>query len=173
VNENKIILDVCCGGRMFWFDKQNPYVLFCDNRRFEGKANDGRNFKVDPEVLCDFTALPFPDKLFKHVVFDPPQMLYAGRGGQMALHYTILPKVWHPIIKDGFNECWRVLDDYGTLIFKWSEHDIPVKKVIEVIGRKPLYGHKSGRASKTHWMCFVKIPSYNDECGTNDGGIYV
>lgn len=32
----KPILDPCCGGRMFYFDKQNPHVLFCDNREFEG-----------------------------------------------------------------------------------------------------------------------------------------
>ena len=76
----------------------------------------------------------------------------------MALHYGRLPKDWQPLIRDGFVECWRVLDDYGTLIFKWSEHDIPVKKVIEAIGREPLYGHKSGRRQKTHWMCFLKLP---------------
>ena len=159
----KPILDPCCGGRMFWFDKENPHVLFCDNREFEGHANDGREFRVKPDIVCSFTALPFPDKSFKHVVFDPPQMLYAGRGGQMALHYTVLPKDWQPLIRDGFSECWRVLDDYGTLVFKWNEHDIPVKKVIDAIGREPLYGHKSGRASKTHWMCFMKIPEMKGE----------
>ena len=26
------ILDACCGSRMFWFDKQNPDVVFADNR---------------------------------------------------------------------------------------------------------------------------------------------
>lgn len=154
----KPILDPCCGGRMFWFDKQNPNVLFCDNREVDTLANDGRTFKVAPDMLCDFTDLPFPDKSFMHVVFDPPQMLYAGRGGQMALHYTVLPRDWKPIISGGFSECWRVLADYGTLIFKWSEHDISLKKVLEVIGREPLYGHKSGRASKTHWLAFVKMP---------------
>ncbi|NBJ75120.1 SAM-dependent methyltransferase, partial [Neglecta sp. X4] len=25
------ILDACCGGRMFWFDKQNPFVTYMDN----------------------------------------------------------------------------------------------------------------------------------------------
>ncbi len=159
---DKPILDACCGARMFWFDKHHPAALYCDNRTFTGIANDGRNFSVHPDIQCSFTALPFADKSFKHVVFDPPQMLYAGRGGQMALHYTILPKDWEPLIHDGFTECWRVLDNYGTLIFKWSEHDIPVKKVINVIGREPLYGHKSGRASKTHWMAFMKFPTDPD-----------
>ena len=26
----KTILDACCGSRMFWFDKENPNVDFCD-----------------------------------------------------------------------------------------------------------------------------------------------
>lgn len=32
VMSKKIILDACCGSRMFWFDKKNPNVLFIDNR---------------------------------------------------------------------------------------------------------------------------------------------
>ena len=29
MNEKKMILDACCGSRMFWFDKENPlsYLL--------------------------------------------------------------------------------------------------------------------------------------------------
>ena len=29
---DKIILDACCGSRMFWFDKNNPAALFVDIR---------------------------------------------------------------------------------------------------------------------------------------------
>ncbi|MEE6045263.1 class I SAM-dependent methyltransferase, partial [Avibacterium paragallinarum] len=36
----KPILDACCGSRMFWFDKQNPNVLFADNRRLETTMKD-------------------------------------------------------------------------------------------------------------------------------------
>lgn len=28
----KRILDACCGSKMFWFDKNNPDVEFCDIR---------------------------------------------------------------------------------------------------------------------------------------------
>ena len=153
----KLILDPCCGGKMFWFDKCNPNVLFCDNRQIDVNTNDGSGFEVKPDIVCDFTCLPFPDNSFVHVVFDPPQQLYKGRGGRMALHYTILPKDWQGVIRKGFNECWRVLAVYGTLIFKWSEHDIPLKKVLEVIEREPLYGHKSGKRAMTHWLSFVKL----------------
>ena len=31
----KKILDVCCGSRMFWFDKENPDTIFADNREVE------------------------------------------------------------------------------------------------------------------------------------------
>lgn len=27
MSETKIILDACCGSRMFWFDKKNPLAL--------------------------------------------------------------------------------------------------------------------------------------------------
>jgi hypothetical protein len=32
---SKPILDVCCGGKMFWFDKNNPNVEFCDIREIK------------------------------------------------------------------------------------------------------------------------------------------
>ena len=48
--------------------------------------------------------------------------------------------------------------DYGTLIFKWSDIQIPTNKVIEAIGCKPLFGNRCGRKSKTHWMTFMKLP---------------
>ena len=36
----KLILDACCGSRMFWFDKQNPNVLFVDKRSETVTAKD-------------------------------------------------------------------------------------------------------------------------------------
>lgn len=160
----KPILDACCGSRMFWFNPANPNVLFVDNRRLETqaiwKSGDGRGTrycKVEPDTQADFRRLPFPDESFWHVVFDPPHLKNVGDNAWMAKKYGKLPKDWQPLIRDGFHECWRVLKTNGTLIFKWNETQIPVKDVIKCIGVQPLYGHKSGRASKTHWMAFVKI----------------
>ena len=28
MESDKLILDACCGSRMFWFDKYNPLALF-------------------------------------------------------------------------------------------------------------------------------------------------
>ncbi|HDL4136670.1 TPA: class I SAM-dependent methyltransferase, partial [Mannheimia haemolytica] len=38
--QTKPILDACCGSRMFHFDKQNPHVLFADNRQIETTMKD-------------------------------------------------------------------------------------------------------------------------------------
>ncbi len=161
--ENKKILDACCGSRMFWFDKENPDVEFVDNRCIHReviwKSGDGKSVRycdVNPTTLADFTDLPFEDNTFYHVVFDPPHLLHIGDNAWMAKKYGKLDSNWENTIKQGFDECMRVLKPNGTLVFKWNEFDIPVKKIVEVIGQQPLYGHKSGKQQKTHWLCFMK-----------------
>ena len=151
---------------MFWFNPNNPEVIYCDNRQLEtqaiwksSKGNAVRYCTVKPDVLADFRELPFPNESFWHVVYDPPHLRKCGENAWMAKKYGKLPKDWKPLIHDGFQECWRVLKTNGTLIFKWNEYQIPVREVIAAIGVQPLYGHKSGRQSKTHWMAFVKIES--------------
>ncbi len=163
---SKPILDACCGSKMFWFNTRNPNVLFVDNRRLKTqqiwKSHDGKAVRyctVDPDVVADFCNLPFPAESFWHVVFDPPHISTFSEKAWMGKKYGKLPKDWRPLIHDGFHECWRVLKPNGTLIFKWNEHEIKVQDIIDCIGVHPLYGHKSGRASKTHWMAFVKIQS--------------
>ena len=34
---------------------------------------------------------------------------------------------------------------------------IPAEKVWKAIGQKPLFGHHSGKKSKTFWACFMKL----------------
>ena len=60
------------------------------------------------------------------------------------------------MLRDGFQECMRVLKPDGVLIFKWSEYDIPAAHVWKAIGQKPLFGHHSGKQSRTFWACFMK-----------------
>lgn len=152
----KKIIDVCCGGRMFWFDKNNPDVEFCDNRQFKTTLCDGRSFEVNPDTVCDFTDLPFDDNSFYIVVFDPPHFLKLGKNSWLAKKYGVLPDNWKSVLTDGFKECFRVLKPNGTLIFKWSEHDIKVSEILKLTDQKALFGHKSGRLNKTHWICFMK-----------------
>lgn len=156
--EEKQILDACCGGRMFWFDKENPLVLFCDKRELNETLCDGRKLEIMPDMLVDFTNMPFENEAFWHVVFDPPHLLDAGETSWLVKRYGKLPKNWERMIQDGFNECWRVLKTNGTLIFKWSEDSVTVGDVIKAIGKEPLYGQRSRRGNNTHWLCFVKTP---------------
>jgi hypothetical protein len=156
--QNKPILDACCGSKMFWFDKQNPDTLFADIRSEKHILCDGRALEINPDVLMDFRCLTFPDNSFKLIVFDPPHLKHLGQNSWMAKKYGVLNKTWQEDIKAGFNECMRVLDVHGTLIFKWNESQIKTADILNIIGFKPLFGHTSGRHSKTIWMCFMKMP---------------
>ena len=60
MSEKKLILDACCGSRMFWFDKHNPNTLFIDKRSETVTAKDRdkiRTIEVKPDVIADFTNL--------------------------------------------------------------------------------------------------------------------
>lgn len=159
LQSEKPILDACCGSRMFWFNKSNPKVLFADKRTESHILCDGRNLEIAPDIEADFTNMPFPDKSFKLVSFDPPHLLKVGQGSWLAKKYGSLPVDWKDYIKAGFNECMRVCDDYGVVIFKWNDDQIKVKEILSVIDFQPLFGHTTGRHGKTHWMTFMKFPN--------------
>jgi hypothetical protein len=154
----KPILDPCCGGRMFWFNKHNSHVLYCDNREYTGTLCDGRTFEVKPDMVCDVISLPFADESFWHVVFDPPHLTHGGESSWLVKKYGKLPSDWKAFIRNGFNECWRVLKTHGTLVFKWNEDSVTVGEITKTIGREPLYGQKERKEKSTHWMCFMKLP---------------
>ena len=163
----KRVLDPCCGSKMFWFNKNNPNVEFCDIRELScsrswGEYDSIRHIEIHPDTVCDFTNLPFPEKSFKLAVFDPPHLIKAGETAWLTMKYGKLQDNWAQMIHDGFYECMRVLDDYGTLIFKWSEVQIPLKDVLNAIGYEPLFGHRNGKNNHTHWMAFMKIPNQKD-----------
>lgn len=160
----KPILDACCGSRMFWFNKQHPAAVFCDIREVSRhEYYPGRYIEIKPDIVCDFTDLPFEDKQFKLVVFDPPHLTDVGGGSWLKLKYGRLEDDWAEMLHDGFWECMRVLDDYGVLIFKWSEVQIPLRDVLNVIKAEPLFGHRSGKHNNTHWMTFMKFPEEGDK----------
>ena len=158
--KDKFILDACCGGKMFWYSKNHPNTIYMDNRREEkGHSTFRPNHEINPDIVADFKEIPFKDKSFKLVVFDPPQM-FPGEKAEFTKRYGRLKKdTWKDEIKKGFDECWRVLEDYGILIFKWNEFDIKKSEVLKVIDKDPLFGHWTNRSTKnTHWLCFMNIP---------------
>ena len=141
---------------MCWFDKNNAMATFMDIREEEYTLCDGRTLQVKPDIVADFRNIPFADDSFYLVLFDPPHLKHLGQSSWLAKKYGRLLPSWEDDIKQGFNECMRVLRPYGTLVFKWNEQQITASKIIDIIGQKPLFGHYSGKGGKTIWMCFMK-----------------
>lgn len=153
----KPILDMCCGSRMFYFDKENPNVIFCDIRRERHILCDGRELDINPDVIADFRNLPFPDKSFEMVIFDPPHLVRAGENGWQRKKYGALNKEsWRDDLAKGLGEAMRVLKPNGILIFKWNETQIKTSEVLALTDYKPVFGHPSGKRSNTHWVTFMK-----------------
>lgn len=172
----KEILDVTCGSRSIWFNKNHPLAIYCDKRKeeFEGDfgndlRKDGtkkhRKLSIDPDVKCDFTDLPFDDNSFSLVVFDPPHIKGLEENSWTKKAYGTLGEDWEKMLHDGFAECMRVLKPNGVLVFKWSETQIPTPKVIKALGQQPLFGHHSGKKMNTNWLCFMKGAA-NGSAGT-------
>jgi hypothetical protein len=133
---------------MMWFDRTNPNVIFGDRRsetltvtdRSHGNLTGIRTIQIEPDTLMDFRAMPFADGTFKLVAFDPPHLVSAGPRSWLAAKYGKLSDDWRDDLRQGFAECFRVLEVGGTLVFKWNETQI---KVGEVLALTPV---KIGRA---------------------------
>lgn len=156
----KKILDACCGGRMFWFNKKHPDTLYIDIRKEEdfqtGKGKDNRHRSIKPDRVMDFRKMELLDNSFSLVVFDPPH-LKIGRKSYFAQIYGSLEDTWQEDMRKGFAECFRVLKENGVLVFKWNESDIPLREILSLTPVQPLFGHRSGKAQKTHWVTFMKV----------------
>ena len=103
----KQILDACCGGKMFYFDKNDDRVLFQDIRNIETTLCDGRHFEVKPDIQADFTNMPYPDESFTMVVFDPPHLLRNIGKSKFCRH------IWKPCSQSHSyrlptNKIWRI-----------------------------------------------------------------
>lgn len=155
----RVVLDPASGSRMFYFDREDPRVLFGDIRREAHILCDGRALEVNPDELMDFRYLPYADGSFRVVVFDPPHLVRIGVKSWTFKKYGGLLSTWREDLTAGFAECFRVLADDGVLIFKWNETQIPVSQVLALTPHKPLVGHISGRRANTHWITFLKDAS--------------
>jgi hypothetical protein len=145
---------------MFWFDKAHDHVLYVDKRAAaKGHISLRPNHEVKPDEIVDFRSMPYDDQSFKMVVFDPPHILARKSDGIMAKRYGSLDReTWRDDLRAGFTECWRVLETFGVLIFKWSSAEVPLKEVLECFPKRPLFGHPTNSKASTHWLCFMKLP---------------
>ena len=145
------ILDVTAGPRGIWFNKHDPLATYCDIRP-----------EVKPDRVCDVRSLPFGDKSYDLVVFDPPHCNFSEKA-EMAKtygHHTI--QDIRLIITKGSSEIARVLKDTGFLLFKWNDHDgDSLSKILTALSDfRPLFGQRvavrTKHASSTYWVCLVK-----------------
>ena len=162
------VLDACCGSRMFWFDRKDDRAVFADNRVEThtlpdvSSAGGSRELVIAPDVVSDFTSMPFADATFALVVFDPPHLVRNGKESWMGKKYGTLTGDWRGMLRAGFSECFRVLRTHGTLVFKWNETDIPVSEILKLTTEKPLFGNRCGKTAKSHWLVFLKAGSEAD-----------
>lgn len=156
------VLDACCGSRMFWFDREDPRAVFIDKRRESHSLTDSsstggsRMLVVDPDIVADFTALPFYSGSFSLVIFDPPHLVRSGKKSWLAKKYGKLEGDWKEELRAGFVECFYVLKPGGILIFKWNENDVPVSHIIALTSERPLIGNRCGKHAKSHWIVYMK-----------------
>ena len=152
------ILDPASSMRSFYFDKQDPRVVFGDIREEETHLlTNGQTIHIKPDVVMDFRKLPFKDNYFDLVIFDPPHLPGLSEKSWIRKKYGVLDKdTWQEDIRKGFEECFRVLRPSGTLVFKWNEFSIPTSEVLKLVPVAPVIGHPSGKRMQTHWLLFVK-----------------
>lgn len=158
----KKILDVTCGARSIWFNKHHPLAIYFDRRDVEyegvfGAEQRKQHIVIKPDVVGDFTDLPFEDNTFSLVVFDPPHR-YGLKDSWILKKYGTYDnkeEMFDNIVR-GFSECMRVLKPDGVLVFKWSEVQFPTAEIIKALGHEPLFGHHSGKKMNTNWLCFMK-----------------
>ena len=92
---------------MFWFDRKDQRATFVDKRRERHTPADvsskggSRELVIAPDLLADFTDLPFPDNTFALVVFDPPHFERNGATGWVGLKYGTLKGDWREELRQG------------------------------------------------------------------------
>ena len=162
IDTDKLILDACCGGKHFWFDKNNPLTLFMDKRKVDkGAIPQQPNWECNPDIIGesksgDKSAPDFKDNQFKLIVWDIPHKLKPDKG-LITMKYGSLGETWKEDTTQGFNELWRILDNHGILVFKYADLDIAVKEMLSLFPVDPLFGTKTKKGvNNTYWFCFMK-----------------
>jgi SAM-dependent methyltransferase len=159
------VLDACCGPRGMWINKNDHRALYVD-RRSEVWAKEypcgSYEYRIEPDLIADFTDLPFPSETFSLVVMDPPHIPQETDTGQIVRQYGRLTGDWKGMLRDGVNEAMRVLKPNGVLIFKWNEVRVPLREILAAIEHARLFGHKAGKKMQTHWLTFLKEARSDD-----------
>ena len=124
-----------------------------DNRTEDTRLCDSRKLIIKPDIIADFRNMPFEDESFYLVVFDPPHLMRVGDKSFLKLKYGRLNSTWKDDIEQGLSECWRVLKQNGTMVFKWNEEQISLPMIKDLLPCEPIIGQRRG---KTIWLVFFK-----------------
>lgn len=160
----KKIIDLCCGGRMFWYQKHHPQTEYVDQRSgrwclgtYPVKAGrKKRYFQIDPTLKADFRHLPLATAQFQLAIFDPPHLLHVGVNSWLCKKYGKLSDHWQDDLLTGFQEAQRVLQPTGILLFKWNDEDLPLSTWQDLLPSQPLF---TAQRQKTHWLVFANSQS--------------
>jgi hypothetical protein len=158
----KWIIDLCCGGRHFWIDKECRESVFMDIRSVDqGAISIQPNWSVKPDLIGDYTDIPFNDDSFRLVIWDIPHKIKSD-SGIINLKYGSLGENWKSDLERGFTEINRILEDRGILIFKFNDLDIPFKEILSAfpmdkLGLKPIgFTPTKKGVNNTAFFVFVK-----------------
>lgn len=159
--DGKVLADLCCGSRSIWWDKNHPNAIYMDIREeAPGTISLQPNWCVKPDLIGDYRDMVFPDEHFHLLVWDIPHILEA-KSGIMLQKYGKLGSTWQEDVQKGFAECWRILQPYGVLLFKYADLDISTTKMLAQFPETPIVGtrtKKSVNEGGTYWFAFIKLP---------------
>ena len=150
------ILDITAGYRAMWKGKQQN-VLFLDRRK-----------EVKPDIIASNEFLPFKEKVFIKVVYDPPHTVgtltlfytHEPEGFDRYSHWDSKPQFFRNIIRVN-KEVGRVLKDTGIFLIKWCDLTIKHGLLIRLmddfkLNRKTLYQSGNQNRSKKFFLYFTQ-----------------
>lgn len=157
------ILDATASVKGMWYQKENPYTVFIDQRREQliMPVTAGRHdlIYINPDIIAKWQFLPFKNESFDMVVFDPPHIIRSSetKWAPICMKYGRFDThSWKEELRVGFSELFRVLKPEHQLILKWDECSKKIEEVLNLTQYNPLFGTKTGQKNKTHWICFLK-----------------
>jgi len=168
---NKEILDATCGGRSIWHpeNKDRDDTLYIDKRednnplKREEFGYEPRNYSIEPDEVEDYRDLPYADKSFNLIVFDPPHII--RNDGMKSLSGVsdrkwgnLHAETWQEDLSAGFEELFRVLSPGGTLVLKFADVSADFSEVLNLTEHDPLFGTSvnNGKNVETRWFVFYK-----------------
>lgn len=152
------ILDVTCGTKSIWYQKNLPFVTYLDQRsetintlQNGNRLKCRRTLRIKPDILAQWQHLPFKDAIFDLVVWDPPHIIRKDnqKNSILKMKYGVLNKeTWRQDLRLGAAEIFRVLRPDGVLCFKWAETDITLNQVFPLFPYKPLFGTRTNHGKR-------------------------